>query len=96
MQGWEPIKEVDLEITGVFLGSGIGNLEELHDTAIAYHDGGYKKIHPLLFPPRLLSNLVAGMVSMRYGFNHCATTACTTGAHSLGDAMRFISTSLQM
>ncbi|KAL2414893.1 3-oxoacyl-[acyl-carrier-protein] synthase, mitochondrial [Exophiala dermatitidis] len=86
--------DLDPEMTGVCLGSGIGNLEELHATSVAYHQAGknYHKIHPL-FVPRLLINLAAGHISMRYGFkgpNHAATTACTTGAHSLGDASRFI------
>ena len=81
------------ELTGVCLGSGIGNLEDLYDTSIAYaQDKNYRKIHPL-FVPRLLINLGAGHISMRYGLqgpNHTVTTACTTGAHSLGDAARFI------
>lgn len=85
------------EETGVTLGSGIGNLEELYNTSVAYagdgqHGPNYRKIHPL-FVPRLLINLGAGHVSMRYGLrgpNHAVTTACTTGAHSLGDAARFI------
>ncbi|KAL2428499.1 3-oxoacyl-[acyl-carrier-protein] synthase, mitochondrial [Exophiala dermatitidis] len=86
--------DLDPEMTGVCLGSGIGNLEELYATSVAYHQAGknYHKVHPL-FVPRLLINLAAGHISMRYGFkgpNHAATTACTTGAHSLGDASRFI------
>ncbi|KIV82849.1 beta-ketoacyl-acyl-carrier-protein synthase II, variant 2 [Exophiala sideris] len=80
-------------MTGVCLGSGIGNLEELYETSLAYHqEKNYRKIHPL-FVPRLLINLGAGHISMRYGLkgpNHAVTTACTTGAHSLGDASRFI------
>lgn len=80
-------------MTGVCLGSGIGNLQDLYDTSIAYNEGkNYRKIHPL-FVPRLLINLGAGHISMRYGLrgpNHAVTTACTTGAHSLGDATRFI------
>ncbi|RMZ90732.1 hypothetical protein DV736_g2031, partial [Chaetothyriales sp. CBS 134916] len=84
---------LDPEMTGVCLGSGIGNLEELYDTSIAYAEGrNYRKIHPL-FVPRLLINLGAGHVSLRYGLkgpNHAVTTACTTGAHSIGDAARFI------
>lgn len=86
--------------TGVTLGSGIGNLEELYNTSLAYAGQGgaggdkanYRKIHPL-FVPRLLINLGAGHISLRYGLrgpNHAVTTACTTGAHSLGDAARFI------
>ena len=80
-------------MTGVCLGSGIGNLQDLYDTSIAYaQDQNYHKIHPL-FVPRLLINLGAGHISMRYGLqgpNHAVTTACTTGAHSVGDAARFI------
>lgn len=90
--GWEPTNEEDLEATGVCLGSGIGNLEGLFDASIDYRKKNYSKIHPL-FVPRLLINLGAGHISMRYGFkgpNHAATTACTTGAHSIGDASRFI------
>ncbi len=80
-------------MTGVCLGSGIGNLADLYDTSVAYSETrNYRKIHPL-FVPRILINLGAGHISMRYGLqgpNHTATTACTTGAHSIGDAMRFI------
>ncbi|KAF1939082.1 3-oxoacyl-synthase-like protein [Clathrospora elynae] len=90
--GWLPKKEEDLEVTGVYLGSGIGSLDEVYNTTLAYEKGGYRKVSPL-FVPRLLINLAAGHVSMRYGFkgpNHAATTACTTGAHSIGDASRLI------
>ncbi|KAI1625106.1 3-oxoacyl-synthase II [Exophiala viscosa] len=91
--GFENGKGLDSEMTGVCLGSGIGNLEELYETSLAYHqEKNYRKIHPL-FVPRLLINLGAGHISMRYGLkgpNHAVTTACTTGAHSLGDASRFI------
>ncbi|EXJ90911.1 3-oxoacyl-[acyl-carrier-protein] synthase II [Capronia coronata CBS 617.96] len=91
--GFDDGKGLDPEMTGVCLGSGIGNLEELYTTSVAYHQAkNYHKIHPL-FVPRLLINLGAGHISMRYGLrgpNHAVTTACTTGAHSLGDASRFI------
>ncbi|KAI1384599.1 putative 3-oxoacyl--synthase [Hypoxylon trugodes] len=89
---WKPQKQKDLESTGVCLGSGIGNLDDMYNTSIAYEQGGYKKVSPL-FVPKILINLAAGHVAMKYGFqgpNHAATTACTTGAHSLGDASRFI------
>lgn len=90
--GWHPIKQEDLEATGVTIGSGIGNLEEAYNTSIAFHEGGYRKISPL-FVPRLLINLAAGHISIRHGFkgpNHAATTACTTGLHAIGDASRLI------
>ncbi|KAI4907684.1 hypothetical protein J4E90_009090 [Alternaria incomplexa] len=90
--GWFSKEEADLEVTGVYMGSGIGSLDDVYDTTIAYEKGGYRKVSPL-FVPRLLINLAAGHISMRYGFkgpNHAATTACTTGAHSIGDASRLI------
>ncbi|KAI1102847.1 putative 3-oxoacyl--synthase [Jackrogersella minutella] len=89
---WKPQKQEDLQSTGVCLGSGIGNLDELYATSLAYEQDGYKKVSPL-FVPKILINLAAGHIAMRYGFqgpNHAATTACTTGAHSIGDASRFI------
>ncbi|KAN0095298.1 3-oxoacyl-synth [Hyaloscypha variabilis] len=90
--GWRPQTQEDRETTGVCLGSGIGNLEELFNTSIAYEKTGYKKVSPL-FVPQLLINLGAGYISMKYGLqgpNHAVTTACTTGAHAIGDASRFI------
>ncbi|KAF2730676.1 3-oxoacyl-synth [Polyplosphaeria fusca] len=89
---WMPKHEEDLEATGVYIGSGIGSLDDVYETTVSYEKGGYKKVSPL-FVPRLLINLAAGHVSMRFGFkgpNHAATTACTTGAHSIGDAARLI------
>ncbi|KAF2138235.1 uncharacterized protein K452DRAFT_311602 [Aplosporella prunicola CBS 121167] len=89
---WAPQRDADLESTGVYIGSGIGNFDEVYDTSVAYEKGGYKKVSPL-FVPKLLINLGAGHISMRYGFrgpNHAATTACTTGAHAVGDAARLI------
>ncbi|KAG8666198.1 hypothetical protein FPOAC1_011001 [Fusarium poae] len=91
--GWEPKSQEQLEATGVCLGSGIGNLDEIYDTSLVHHKDGYKKVSPL-FVPKILINMAAGHVAMKYGFqgpNHAATTACTTGAHSIGDALRFIS-----
>ncbi|OCT46259.1 putative 3-oxoacyl-[acyl-carrier-protein] synthase, mitochondrial [Cladophialophora carrionii] len=91
--GFKDGNGLDPEMAGVTLGSGIGNLADLYDTSLAYAQGhNYRKIHPL-FVPRLLINLGAGHISMRYGLrgpNHAVTTACTTGAHSIGDAARFI------
>jgi 3-oxoacyl-[acyl-carrier-protein] synthase II len=90
--GWFPTRQEDLEMTGVTLGSGIGNLDEAYSTSVAFEKGGYRKVSPL-FVPRLLINLAAGHVSIRYGFkgpNHAATTACTTGLHAIGDASRLI------
>lgn len=74
------------------LGSGIGNLEDLYTTSITYNQRGYRTVSPL-FVPRLLINLAAGHISIRHsllGPNTATTTACTTGAHSIGDAARLI------
>ena len=90
--GWHPTSPGDLEATGVTIGSGIGNLDEAYKTSIAFHTGGYRKVSPL-FVPKLLINLAAGHISIRYGFkgpNHAATTACTTGLHAIGDASRLV------
>ncbi|KAI1021428.1 hypothetical protein LB505_000134 [Fusarium chuoi] len=90
--GWEPKNAEQQEATGVCLGSGIGNLDEIYETSLVHHQDGYKKVSPL-FVPKILINMAAGHVAMKYGFqgpNHTATTACTTGAHSIGDAARFI------
>ncbi|KAH6897284.1 thiolase-like protein [Thelonectria olida] len=89
---WKPASQEELEATGVCLGSGIGNLDEIYETSLTHSQGGYKKVSPL-FVPKILINMAAGHIAMKYGFqgpNHAATTACTTGAHSIGDASRFI------
>lgn len=74
------------------IGSGIGSLQDAYDTSLAFSTGGYKKLSAL-FVPRLLINLAAGHITLKHGFrgpNHAVSTACTTGAHSIGDASRFI------
>ncbi|KAM3536731.1 hypothetical protein MY4038_000186 [Beauveria bassiana] len=89
---WEAATESEKEDTGVCLGSGIGNLHDIYTTSLEHHKGGYKKVSPL-FVPKILTNMAAGHIAIKYGFqgpNHAATTACTTGAHSIGDASRFI------
>ncbi|KAF8532952.1 beta-ketoacyl synthase [Trichophaea hybrida] len=89
---WKPANVHQQERTGVCFGSGIGSLEDAYSTSIAFEQGGYKRISPL-FVPRLLINLAAGHITMKYGFrgpNHVVSTACTSGAHSIGDASRFI------
>ncbi|KAF8428752.1 ketoacyl synthase domain-containing protein [Tirmania nivea] len=86
------MSEEQKDMTGVCIGSGIGSLDDVYNTSVAYEKGGYKKISPL-FVPRLLINMAAGHITMKHGLrgpNHAASTACTTGAHALGDASRFI------
>ncbi|KAK6341273.1 Mitochondrial beta-keto-acyl synthase [Orbilia brochopaga] len=80
------------ERVGVCIGSGIGSFEDVYETTLQWVKKGYKSISPH-FVPRLLINMAAGRVSMRYnikGPNHAASTACTTGLHSIGDASYFI------
>ncbi|KAG2218664.1 hypothetical protein INT45_007833 [Circinella minor] len=89
---WIPNNEADKERTGVCIGSGMGSFEDIVSTAVSYSTAGYRKVSPM-FVPRILINMAAGHLTMKYGFqgpNHAASTACTTGAHSIGDAMRFI------
>ncbi|KAG0224429.1 Mitochondrial beta-keto-acyl synthase [Actinomortierella wolfii] len=81
-----------LERGGVCLGSGIGSLDDMANTTVGFIENGYRKMSPM-FVPKILINMAAGHLTMKFGFkgpNHAASTACTTGAHSIGDAMRFI------
>ena len=90
--GWKPENEEDREQTGVLIGSGIGGLPAIAAGAITLHEHGPRKISPFFIPASLI-NLVSGHVSIKYGFkgpNHAVVTACSTGAHAIGDAARFI------
>lgn len=88
---WHPEADTDKEITGVALGVGMIDLKDVCDTNDALKLG-YNKVSPF-FVPRILPNMTAGHISIKYGFrgpNHAVSTACATGAHSIGDAFRFI------
>src|SRR5689334_175874 len=90
--GWTPQAEEDRERTGVMIGSGIGGLPGITDGAITLHERGPRRISPYFIPASLI-NLASGHVSIRYGFkgpNHAVVTACSTGAHAIGDAARLI------
>src|SRR5438105_3693360 len=90
--GWQPDGEADCERTGVMIGSGIGGLPSISDAAITLHERGPRRISPFFIPSSLI-NLASGNVSIRYGFkgpNHAVVTACSTGAHAIGDAARLI------
>jgi 3-oxoacyl-[acyl-carrier-protein] synthase II len=90
--GWEPSNEYDRERTGVIIGSGIGGLSAIADTAIELQEKGPRRISPFFIPSALI-NLASGQVSIRHGFkgpNHAVVTACATGAHAIGDAARLI------
>src|SRR6201999_160498 len=78
--------------TGVILGSGIGGLATIAETAIELHEKGPRRVSPFFIPSALI-NLASGQVSIRYGFkgpNHAVVTACATGAYAIGDACRLI------
>jgi 3-oxoacyl-[acyl-carrier-protein] synthase II len=90
--GWKPEDEASLRRTGVMIGSGIGGLNTIAETAITLHEKGPRRVSPFFIPSSLI-NLVSGQVSIRYGFqgpNHAVVTACSTGAHAIGDAARMI------
>jgi len=90
--GWKPEDEESRERTGVMIGSGIGGLPTVANGAITLAEGGPRKLSPFFIPASLI-NLASGHVSIRYGFkgpNHAVVTACSTGAHALGDASRLI------
>ena len=90
--GWTPENEHDRERTGVIIGSGIGGLNAIANTAIELHEKGPRRVSPFFIPSALI-NLASGQVSIRYGFkgpNHAVVTACATGAHAVGDASRLI------
>src|SRR5215813_4466799 len=90
--GWTPDDEESRERTGVMIGSGIGGLPGITEGALTLHERGPRRISPFFIPSNLI-NLASGHVSIRYGFtgpNHAVVTACSTGAHAIGDAARLI------
>jgi 3-oxoacyl-[acyl-carrier-protein] synthase II len=90
--GWVPETEEDKYRTGVIMGSGIGGLSTIADTALELEAKGPRRISPFFISSALI-NLISGQVSIRYGFkgpNHSVVTACATGAHAIGDATRLI------
>ncbi len=90
--GWQPEDRAALERTGVMIGSGIGGLQSIAETAVLIKERGPRRVSPFFIPGALV-NLVSGQVSIKYGFkgpNHAVVTACSTGAHAIGDAARLI------
>ncbi|KHQ52149.1 beta-ketoacyl-ACP synthase II [Mameliella alba] len=90
--GWKPEGEEDRLRTGVMIGSGIGGLNAIAETALLIRDKGPRRVSPFFIPGALI-NLISGNVSIKYGFkgpNHAVVTACSTGAHAIGDAARLI------
>ena len=90
--GWKPRTSDEQNSTGVLIGSGIGGLEGIADTAITLKERGPRRVSPFFIPGRLI-NLASGYVSIEHGLkgpNHAVVTACSTGAHAIGDAARLI------
>ncbi|MBL3568469.1 beta-ketoacyl-[acyl-carrier-protein] synthase II [Rhodovulum sulfidophilum] len=90
--GWAPETDAERERTGVMIGSGIGGLNAIADTAVLIQQKGPRRVSPFFIPSALI-NLASGQVSIRFGFkgpNHAVVTACSTGAHAIGDAARLI------
>ena len=90
--GWVAETTEQQERTGVMIGSGIGGLSAIADTAVLLKERGPRRVSPFFIPSALI-NLASGQVSIRFGFkgpNHAVVTACSTGAHAIGDAARLI------
>jgi 3-oxoacyl-[acyl-carrier-protein] synthase II len=89
---WAPESDEDQIRTGVLIGSGIGGLEGIVEAGYTLRDKGPRRISPFFIPGRLI-NLASGQVSIKHklrGPNHSVVTACSTGAHAIGDASRLI------
>ena len=90
--GWTAETPEDQYRAGVLIGSGIGGLQGIEATAHVLRDKGPRRVSPFFIPGRLI-NLAGGYVSIRHGLkgpNHAVVTACSTGAHAIGDAARLI------
>jgi 3-oxoacyl-[acyl-carrier-protein] synthase II len=90
--GWKPQTEEDRWATGVMIGSGIGGIDGIAENALILHERGPRRISPFFIPGNII-NLASGQVSIRHGLkgpNHAVVTACSTGAHAIGDAARLV------
>ncbi len=90
--GWLPQDEPGREATGVMIGSGIGGLQTIFEASKMVLEGKVRRLSPFFIPSALI-NLASGHLSIKYGYkgpNHSAVTACATGVHAIGDAMRLI------
>ncbi|MBJ7533832.1 beta-ketoacyl-ACP synthase II [Rhodomicrobium vannielii ATCC 17100] len=90
--GWAPKTDEDQNSTGVLIGSGIGGLQGIEVASNVIRDKGPRRVSPFFIPGRLI-NLASGYVSIKHGLkgpNHAVVTACSTGAHAIGDASRLI------
>jgi len=90
--GWHPQSYEDQTNTGVLIGSGIGDIEGIAEMAVILHEKGPRRVSPFFIPGRII-NLASGFVSIEFGLkgpNHAVVTACSTGAHAIGDAARMV------
>ena len=90
--GWKADTPEKQERTGVLIGSGIGGLDGIAETSLLLKEKGPRRVSPFFIPGRLI-NLASGYVSIKHGLkgpNHAVVTACSTGAHAIGDAARLI------
>jgi 3-oxoacyl-[acyl-carrier-protein] synthase II len=90
--GWRPTAYEDQIVSGVLIGSGIGGIEGIAETAIVLKERGPRRVSPFFIPGRII-NLASGCVSIAFGLkgpNHAVVTACSTGSHAIGDAGRLI------
>lgn len=90
--GWKPSTQAEQNATGVLIGSGIGGIDGIAENALILQERGPRRISPFFIPGNII-NLVSGQVSIRHGLkgpNHSVVTACSTGAHAIGDAARLI------
>ena len=90
--GWRPTSYEDQVATGVLIGSGIGGIEGIAETALVLKERGPRRVSPFFIPGRII-NLASGCASIEFGLkgpNHAVVTACSTGSHAIGDAGRLI------
>jgi len=89
---YKPTTPEEQDASGVYVGTGIGCLEEIVGTWETLKTGGYRRVNPH-FVPKILGNLATGNISIRHGLrgpNHACITACASGAHAIGDSFRMI------
>ncbi|MGU3539008.1 beta-ketoacyl-ACP synthase II [Methylobacterium sp. A54F] len=89
---WHPTAHEDQCATGVLVGSGIGGIGGIYDASVTLHEKGPRRVSPFFIPGRII-NLASGQISIAHGLkgpNHAVVTACSTGAHAIGDAARLI------
>ncbi len=90
--GWKPVTTEDRNATGVMIGCGIGGIDGIAENALLLKERGPRRISPFFIPGNII-NLASGHVSIRHGLkgpNHSVVTACSTGAHAIGDAARIV------